>query len=265
MLANVKNTAAATYTLAVVPRLPSAVAHQKWAPLAEYLSSQTGLTLQLQLYKSIPNFERDLKKGSPDFAFMNPYHFLVARRTNGYIALVRDSADDLQGILVVRRDGPISDVTQLDGKTLAFPAPNAFAASLYMRALLTEQSKIRVEPQYVGSHSNVYRNVILGFAAAGGGINFTLKNEPPEVREQLRVIYETPKTAAHPLAVHPRVPPAHRQAVLNALLKMTRDPAAQALLDNVQLSKPVQADYARDYAPLEKLGLEQYVIEETEP
>ena len=58
----------------------------------------------------------------------------------------------------------------LDGADIAFPAPNAFGASLYMRALLAEQEKININPIYVETHANVYRNVIFGRASAGGGV-----------------------------------------------------------------------------------------------
>ena len=39
---------------------------------------------------------------------------------------------------------------------------------------------------------------------------------------------------------------------------MWNDKRERGLLDKVQLSAPVIADYQRDYAPLEKLGLEKY-------
>ena len=41
---------------------------------------------------------------------------------------------------------------------------------------------------------------------------------------------------------------------------MQNDPAGQKLLVEIQLPKPVKADYARDYQPLEKLKLEKYVV-----
>jgi len=131
---------------------------------------------------------------------------------------------------------------------------------LYMRALLAEQEKISITPNYLKTHSNVYRHVIMGEAAAGGGVNNTLKREPPEVQAQLRVLFETPGVASHPLVAHPRMPEGLRQAVTNTLLEMQNDPAGQKLLAAIQLPKPVKADYARDYQPLEKLKLEKYVV-----
>jgi hypothetical protein len=68
----------------------------------------------------------------------------------------------------VAADSPIQTVAALNGKTVVFPAPNAFAASLLIRAHLAGQG-IRIEPKYVQTHGSVYRAVALGDASAGGG------------------------------------------------------------------------------------------------
>ncbi|MBI1864789.1 MAG: phosphate/phosphite/phosphonate ABC transporter substrate-binding protein [Nitrospirae bacterium] len=250
------------YTLAVVPRTTPIAVHRDWAPLAERLSRETRLSIRLKVYQSYEEFDADLLKGVPDLVFMSPYHAVRARRAQGYIPLVRDGAKPLTGVLVVHRDSPVRTLRDLDGGEIAFPSPNAFGSSLYMRSLLTEKEKIRFTPRYVGSHTNVYRHVILGKAAAGGGVVGTLGKQPPEVRNQLRIVYETPSVAPHPLGAHPRVPKEVRHAVTEAMLRLGADEAARGLLDAVSLSRPVPADYARDYQRLEQLNLEKYVSHE---
>ena len=248
-----------TYVLAVVPQFPAAELHRDWTPLLERLQRDTGITLTLKLTQTIPKFEVDLLSGGPDFAFMNPYHAVMAMREQGYLPLLRDGKP-LSGILVVRRDDPIRSVQELDGKELAFPAPNAFGASLWMRALLAEREHIRIVPTYVQTHSNVYRHVIRGKAAAGGGVNNTLLQEGEDVRADLRVLMQTPGVAPHPLAAHPRVPARVQNLVAEALLKLAADPAGQAMLKNVAMPAPQRADYTRDYKPLEQYKLEKYVV-----
>ena len=96
-------------------------------------------------------------------------------------------------------------------------------------------------------------------AAAAGGVKATLDKEPEEVRMALRVLWETPEAAAHPISAHPRVRPKDREAVTAALLRMAQDPAGQAMLKEILMTQPVRADYQRDYQPLEKLRLDRYV------
>ena len=250
------------YILAVVPQFTPSEVHRTWTPIVEKLSRATGRQFEIKIYTSIPKFEAAFLDGEIDLAFMNPYHAVMAKRAQGYIPLLRDDTNPLTGILLVQRDSPIKSIKELNGKALAFPAPNAFGASLYMRALLAEQEKISITPHYLKTHSNVYRHVIVGEAVAGGGVNNTLKREPPEVQAQLRVLFETPGVPSHPLVAHPRMPEGVRQAVTNTLLEMQNDPAGQKLLAAIQVSKPVKADYARDYQPLEKLDLKKYVVTE---
>ena len=248
------------YILAVVPQFTPSEVHRSWSPIVEKLSRAIGQQIEIKTYPSIQKFETAFLNGEIDLAYMNPYHAVMAKRAQGYIPLLRDDANRLTGILLVQRDSPIKSIKELNGKELAFPAPNSFAASLYMRALLAEQEKISITPRYLKTHSNVYRHVIMGEAVAGAGVNNTLKREPPEVQAQLRVLFETPGVAAHPLAAHPRVPEGLRQTVTNTLLEMQNDPAGQKLLADIQLPKPVRADYAKDYQPLEKLALEKYLV-----
>lgn len=249
----------ATYSVAVVPQFNSVAIHNFWSPLLAKLSQRLGVNFELKSYASIPRFEADLFEGGPDLAFMNPYHAVIAHKSHGYIPLVRDSSKQLKGILVVRKESPFKRLQDLDGSELVFPAPNAFGASLYMRALLTEKHKLKFSSRYVRSHGNVYRNVILGKANAGGGVERTLKKEPAEIRDELRLLFTTPGVAPHPLAIHPRVPESIRAGIVNTILELAAAPDTRQLLIPTQLIKPIAADYERDYLPLEVLGLDGYV------
>lgn len=246
-----------TFVIAVVPQFAPTQIHRDWSPVLAHLEKATGYHFQLRVYDQIPRFESELAQGIPDLALMNPYHMVIAHKTQGYRPLVRD-ATALAGILVVRRDSPAKTVADLNNKTLAFPSPNALGASLYMRALLTENEGIKFKPSYVGNHQTVYRQVLIGDAAAGGGIRKTLDKEPEGIRAQLRVIYTTPDLAPHPLAAHPRVPAAASKKIVDALLAMPADPEVGKLLAAIQMPQPREADYRRDYEPLSRLSLERY-------
>lgn len=249
----------ASYTLSVVPQFPATELHRDWAPPLQRVAAESGLNLSLKLATTIPRFEAELLAGGPDFAFMNPYHAVMAMKAQGYLPLVRDTKP-LTGILVVRQDSPVKAVKELDGQDIAFPSPNAFGASLWMRALLTEREGISFKPLYVQTHSNVYRQVIRGKTAAGGGVNNTLLQESGEVRADLRVLLETPPAAPHPVSVHPRVPQKVQAAFAQAWMQLAQDAAGRAMLKEVAMANPLRADYARDFRPLEQYKLEKYVV-----
>lgn len=250
---------AETYVFAVVPQFPAVEVFRTWRPLLDALEVETGHRFELRTSETIPKFEGSFQSGEPDFAYMNPYHAVMARKAASYVPLVR-SSESLSGILVVRADAALRELAELNGATIAYPAPNAFGASLYMRALLGARFRIATEPVYVQTHVNAYRSVIRGDTLAAGGIRSTLEREPVEVRDKLRVLYETPATASHPVVAHPRVAQPVRQAVRAALLKLAQAEAGKKMLEAVSLDALVEADYARDYAPLESLKLERFVV-----
>ena len=246
-------------TFAVVPQFHSEVIFNAWAPLLRRLGEDVGVELKLLHYESIPHFEADFLAGAADLIYLNPYHLVMARKAAGYEPLLSDAKTLLSGILVVRKDSPLQRLQDLDGHKAAFPAPNAFGASLYLRGLLQQRHGVRLQPVFRGTHSNVYRHVLLGAVAAGGGVRRTLEREPASVQEGLRIIHETPPSPPHPIAAHPRVPEALRAALQDAFIALGDSVSGRTLLAAVLMPQPQRVVWA-DYAPLEQLGLEEFVV-----
>lgn len=244
------------YTLAIVPQYTPLIIHRNWQPLVTRLQRDAGIKLKVKTYNNFRQFLSALRNGEPDFSYLAPYHLVLARRTQDYKPLIRDDSKQLVGLLMVRKDSPLSSVHELDGKTIAFPSPNAFAASLYMRSWLRKNVGIDFTPRYVGTHDNVYRHIVRGQVDAGGGVNSTLANQPEALKQRLRILYEVPGVVAHPFAVHPRVPGKIQARVQKILLEMMNDTEGRQLLNAIQIIEPVKADYQRDYSQLEKMVLE---------
>ncbi|MEY4014228.1 MAG: hypothetical protein RLZZ290_1092 [Pseudomonadota bacterium] len=246
-------------SVAVVPQLPAADIHRAWAPVLDRVGRQVGHCYDLVLTKTIPDFEALFLKGTPDFAFLNPYHQVMAHARQGYKPLVADTTP-LTGILVVRQDSTVRSLKDLQGQSVAFPAPNAFAASLLMRAILAREG-VAIQADYVKTHNNVYRSVVQGGHAGGGGVNNTLEREPDALKQQLRVLYETPGFSPHPFSVHPRVDAGLASAVQAALLSLSASDDGRTLLNAIQMPRPRVVTQQADYKPLSDLRLETFVVQ----
>ena len=98
-----------------------------------------------------------------------------------------------------------------------------------MRAQLKGQ-KIQFTQRDAITPTNVFRHVILGKAAVGGSNIAALNKEPQGVISQLKIIYKTQELPSPPLVAHPRVPEKIRQAVIDAVLKLTEDEEDQDML-----------------------------------
>jgi phosphonate transport system substrate-binding protein len=249
-----------TYSFAVEPRHTPVQMGMLWTPMLERLEADSGERFLLRVQDKAAAFEADLGRGVPDFVFLDPYQMVRAAETHGYLPLVRGAAA-LRGILVVEANGPVQSLKDLAGARLAFPSPNAFAASLYLRALLAEREDLCYTPVYVGGHGNAYRHVRHRDVAAAGGEAATLAREPASLRTALRVLYTTPEMAAHAVAAHPRVPREAREKVRRALIALNGDAAGRKLLQDAELGGALSADFARDYLPIARLRLDAYRVE----
>jgi phosphonate transport system substrate-binding protein len=228
-IANLAQAQPATLSFGVVPQQSASRLAQDWGPLLAELSRRSGLTLAFRTAPSIPVFEERLGQGDYDLAYMNPYHYVVFHKAKGYRAFAKEQDRKIKGILVVRKDSSVRTLADLAGKTVVFPAPAAFAASILPQAEFGRLN-IPIESRFVASHDSVYRAVASGLHEAGGGIQRTFEAMPTDVREQLRVLSETPGYTPHALASHPRVPAAIVERLLKAMGSLADDEIGRALL-----------------------------------
>ena len=220
------------YTFGVVPQQSPTRLALLWSPVLQYISNSAGCELVFKTAPDIPTFEARCSEGLYDFAYMNPYQYVVFHDTMGYEAFARQKDSTIQGIIVVGKDSWIKDVRELDGYVVAFPAPVAFAASMLPRAALSRMG-INVIPKYVNSHDSVYYSVDQGLYPAGGGIVRTFNMLPPRVRDRLRILWRTQEYSPHALAVHPRVPLSVVSEVRRAMTRMSVDPIGASILDAI--------------------------------
>ena len=213
----------------VVPQQAASRLAEDWGPLLAEVSRRSGVSLVFRTAPNIPAFEERLATGDYDLAYMNPYHYVVFHKASGYTAFAKEQERRLKGILVVRKDSAVLKPADLAGKTVVFPAPAAFAASILPQAEFG-RLKIPIETRFVASHDSVYRAVASGLHEAGGGIQRTFEAMPTDVREQLRVLSETPGYTPHALASHPRVPAATVERLRKAMASLADDEIGRALL-----------------------------------
>lgn len=255
---NLAAQAEAAYSFGVVPQFEARERANTWLPILAELSRRSGLKLVMKGASRIPDFDIDFTAGTYDFAYHNPFFAHRAIHTQGYSPLVRDSAIALYGILAVRKDSPYRSVKDLAGQKIAFPSPNAIGASLLVRADLEFLHKIGFTPVYAQTHASAYLHAVLGTTAAVGGVQSTFDLQKPDVRDQLRIIYQTRKVPPHPVIAHPRVPEAHRLKLQQAFLEMSATPEGSKLLARIPMQQPIAANVA-DYDIIATLNLEKIV------
>ncbi|GHX60287.1 phosphate/phosphite/phosphonate ABC transporter substrate-binding protein [Vibrio cholerae] len=245
---------ASPLSFGVVPQQSPEELAKRWVPILENLSETTGFSIEFHTASTIPEFEQRVLNGEYDLVYMNPYHYTFFHQQPGYVALAKQKDQKLQGIIVVTQESPIKSIQDLDGKSLAFPSPAAFAATIIPQALLKKEG-INIESQYVSSHDSVYLNVANGFFVAGGGIKRTFNNAPKAITSQLRILWESPSFTPHAFAYHPRLHSDQVSAVQNALVNLDQTEKGRLQLKAIGFSG-IEAAQDSDWDDIRELDIQ---------
>ena len=204
-----------------------------WKPFLTYLSEKTGRTIKFESAPDIESFDKRTANGEFDLVYMNPMYYTEVHASVGYQVFAKEKDTQLKGMLVVQKNSSYQKLEDLAGKTVVFPGPIAFAATVL--PLLEFKAKgISVTPVYIGSHEGVYNDVARGMHAAGGGVAKTLAQTDTVVRDELRVLWSSDTYTPHPFAAHPRVDHALVEQLAKIMFDLDQDEHGKKLLKELR-------------------------------
>jgi phosphonate transport system substrate-binding protein len=155
------------------------------------------IKIKLEASTSYAAYEKKLALRHFAFTLPNPYQTLKALE-QGYRIFGKMGDDDkFRGLILVRKDQHIENISQLKGKTISYPACSALAGTFMPQYYLYQQGlKVHSDLNniYVGSQESSIMSVFLGKAEAG--TTWTVpwdrfKERKPEIAEQLEVKWQT--------------------------------------------------------------------------
>lgn len=228
-------------TFAVVPQQSASKLARLWTPILKNISQQAGVTIKFRTAPNIPIFEKRVAAGEYDMAYMNPYHYTVYSKNPGYTAFAKALDKKIKGIIVIKKDSSITEMKQLYGSTLAFPAPAAFAATVLPRAFFSKEN-IDISEKYVSSHDSVYRAVAKGLYLAGGGVIRTFKNMQPEISNQLKILWISKGYTPHAFAAHPKMDSHLVEKIQRAFSHLNHTLQGKKLLHSIKLKGITKAN-----------------------
>jgi len=237
----------------IVPQQSASKLAKSWNPILSYLSQQSGIKIRFATAPDIPTFEKRLTAGEYDLAYMNPYHYVVFHEEPGYQAISKAKDKRIKGIIVSAKNTKYSKLKDLNNRTLAFPAPAAFAASILTQADLA-LSEVMFIPKYVSSHDSVYLSVAKGIYPAGGGVVRTFKSIAPELQEKLQILWTTKGYTPHAIATHPRVTQDDVEKIQQAIISMGQHEEGLKLLQNINI-KGFEKAYNKDWNDVRNLQI----------
>lgn len=215
----------------VFPNLTPKQIVEIYRPMANTLEQHLHRRVDIFSARDFKTFVARTRQGEYDLLLTAPHLAWLARQDAGYQPLLK-YAQPVRGLLIVKSDSSISEVTELRGHTLAMADPLAVTV-LSMQSELAAYGLRRNEDYHTidaGSHMNALMQVVNGRAdAAVVGLHpYTLS--PADVRQKLRVLAETPSLSSLMYLTHPRLRDAEAQAIRQALLAFAATPEGKAFM-----------------------------------
>ncbi|KPX97940.1 Uncharacterized protein ALO63_01134 [Pseudomonas amygdali pv. mori] len=228
-----------------------------WNPIIKYVSDKSGVNLTLKLGRTSSDTTSYVLAQEVDFAFTN-HLFSPERDKMGWKVFGRRDAPALEGQIVVPADSPIHSLSELEGKEVVYPGPEAFIAYKVTNSELVKKG-ISTSTVFAGNMDGAFSQLFSGKAQAMGANSQLVSGYTEREGKSFRVLWSSASFNDLALMASPRVSKKERDAVANAFFNMQNDPDGSRVLreaaELVHAPAPItfipatEADYAsyRDF------------------
>jgi phosphonate transport system substrate-binding protein len=201
---------------------------ERWNPILHYITSLTGVPLQLRMGPTVQDTNAMMARGEFDFVYTN-HNFQSEYDTLGFRVIARWGGEPIHGVIAVPAHSPVRTLKELEGRRVAFPSTDAFVAYAVPMVAL-RQAGVKVETVLAGNQEGALAQLKALRVEAGAVNSKFLAHYAERESVQFREIFVSPAYPDLAVIAHPRVPAATVDKVRQALLGMKSDPAAAAIL-----------------------------------
>ncbi len=223
-----------------------------WNPIIKYVSEKSGVNLTLKLGRTSSDTTSYVLAQEVDFAFTN-HLFSPERDKMGWKVFGRRDAPALEGQIVVPADSPIHSLSELEGKEVVYPGPEAFIAYKVTNSELVKKG-INTSTVFAGNMDGAFSQLLSGKAQAMGANSQLVSGYTEREGKSFRVLWSSASFNDLALMASPRVSKKERDAVADAFFNMPHDAYGRRILQEatelVHAPTPItfipatEADYA---------------------
>lgn len=219
----------ASYKFSPVNQYGIALTAEYWNPIIAHVSRRSGVNLQLKIGRTSADTTAYVLAREVDFVFTN-HLFSPEREQMGWKVFGRRQTPAVHGQIVVPDESPVTDLSQLAGKEVAFPGPEATVAYKFTHAQLLNR-KIDCKVVFGGNMDGALAQMFSGRVAAAGANSQLVEGYARREGKKYRVLWSSPPL--HDLALMHSSKVAERdwRAVADAFVSMGSDPAGREILD----------------------------------
>ncbi|WP_371324165.1 phosphate/phosphite/phosphonate ABC transporter substrate-binding protein [Dechloromonas sp. ZY10] len=201
---------------------------ERWNPIFRYLSEQTGLRFQLRMGANVQATNAMMQAGEFDLLFSN--HNFRPEYDGTYRVIARWGNAPIFGVIAVRDDSPLRQLSELEGRRVAYPSVHALVAYAVPKQALRKAGIHEVEVMAANQEGGLAQLDSRQVDAVAVNSRY-LSQYAARKGLRYRELYTSGPYPDLAVSVHPRVPRDKVVAIQQALLKMRQDPTAAALLE----------------------------------
>lgn len=251
-------------TIGLLPEMNVFAQVKRFQPLADYLSRETGVTIQISILSRYSDIVEDLRLHKVDAAFLGSFTAALAISELKAIPVARpvnlDNTSTYNGLIFVRKDSGIRNAGDMRGKTMAFVERSTTAGYIFPLAWLKQKgiedvSTFFKDFFFTGSHDSAVDAVMKKKADIGAAKNTIYEyflEANPLAKEGLVVIASSESVPSNGLCVTQSVKKETVTKLQEALLRLDKSTDGKSILNKLRALRFVETNSA-DYAPVVEL------------
>lgn len=221
----------------VLPRDNPILAYERYQPLMDYLSSATGLKMELHLEKSYTDVVNSLGRGRIAFALLGPLTYLDAHKRFGAVPIARSRTStgetDYSTVIATLQGSKVEKIEELKNRRFAFAALWSTSGNLIPRYMLA-WSGIHLDNlasyQHFNYHDTVAKKIISKEFDAGALRKSTAERY---TAYGLRILATSDPIPTGPVVVSPQTAYDVLHKVRKALLSITDTQEGRSILQKL--------------------------------
>lgn len=239
-----------TYIFGIHPLHNPKKLFEVYEPLIDYLNTNLkDVTITLEASKNYDEYDKKLFSGHFDFSLPNPYQTVESTKY-GYTIFGKMADDEnFRGIILIRKNSNIKEISDLKGKSISYPAPTALAGTMMPQQFLHDKGidiNNDVKNLYVGSQESSIMNLYLNESSAAATWPppwLSFKKERPEIAQELEVKWETSPLPNNGLVAKNNIDSKFVEKVASLIFNLHNTQNGKEILKAMELSKFEKADY----------------------
>lgn len=224
-----KASAQSSLQFGLLPYMSTRKLFAYYLPIKMYLEEALGRPVRMSTAPDFETYIKRARRGDYDLYHTAPHFAAQAESEFGYKRVSR-LLRELDGSIVVARDGPIKRPEDLRGRTLC--TPDALAIITFLGEQWLEDNGLQpgldVEIKNFPSHNTAILAVLRGEAEAAVTSAAVFENMPKVVSNKLRILTHTKKVPHMMFMANPNLPQKDLLALRKAMLAYTANAAGES-------------------------------------